>query len=298
MEIKQLKYFVEVVRNNSFTRAAERLFVTQPLLTRTIQQLEEELGVKLIQRTSKTFYLTDAGQVLFDHGQALFVHYDDVIQAVDDVRLATTGNVRMSIPGILLDFYFPDFFAQFRKKFPGIDISVVEEGSKPAASSVESGLADLGLVMLPVEKPGRFTINLLIKSTCQLVVHQSHPFAKQEVVRISDLKDETILTFSETATLHDIFIKMCEEHGFVPHIAYKSLMNQFDHEMIARNLCVAVLPLPFVQHDRYPELVSVPLEPEIPWEIAIIRRSSGYFSFAAARFFECISEYFSTLRYR
>ena len=295
VEIQQLKYFVEVMRQESFTRAAAQLFVTQPMLTRSIKRLEEELNVRLIERTSKSFCLTDAGRILYQRCQDFLLQYDDLFQTMADVRSARVGEVRLSIPGVLLDVYFPPLFSRFHQRFPGIDISVVEEGSKLVASSVGSGRADLGLVMLPVEEPYRFDSRTLVNNVCRLVVSREHPFASLPEVRIRDLKEETILTFSETATLHDTFIRMCGEQGFAPRIAYKSLMTRFSLKMVAMQQCVAVLPQPILQPDLCQELAVVPLKPEIPWEIAIIRRKEGYRSYAAAQLFEHICAYFAGL---
>ena len=107
MEIQQLKHFVEVVRQQSFTKAAAQLFVTQPMLTRSIKHLEEELNVRLIERTSKSFYLTDAGRILYDRVQDFLLQYDDLFLTMADVRSVRTGEVRLSIPGVLLEVYFP-----------------------------------------------------------------------------------------------------------------------------------------------------------------------------------------------
>ena len=166
---------------------------------------------------------------------------------------------------------------------------------KLVASSVGSGRADLGLVMLPVDEPYRFESKTLISNVCSLVVSRHHPFAKMSSVHIRDLKDETILTYSETATLHDTFIRMCGECGFVPRISYKSLMTRFCLKMVGMQQCIAVLPLPILQPDLCEELVTVPLEPVIPWEIAIIRRREGYRSFAANQLFSHICDHFASL---
>lgn len=175
---------------------------------------------------------------------------------------------------------------------PGI-LSLVEEGSKLTAASVGLGKADLGLVMLPVEEPSRFESHLLVSDVCQLVVSREHPFAQMPGVHIRELRGETILTFSETATLHDTFIQMCGEQGFAPRIAYKSLMPGFSFKMVAMQQCIALLPLPLILHGMCDKLVTVPLEPRIVWDIAIIRRRQGYHSFAAAQLFDHIRAHFA-----
>ena len=296
MEIQHLKYFIEVVRQESFTRAAAQLYVTQPMLTRAIKQLEGSLNVLLIERTSKSFHLTDAGRILYEQAQEFLIQYEAIFQTMADVRSVKIGEVRLSIPGVLLDMYFPALFTDFHRKFPGIDISVVEEGSKLVAASVGVGKADLGLVMLPVEESSRFESHLLTSDVCQLVVNRNHPFAQMPSVHISELKEETILSFSETATLHDTFISMCGEQGFAPRIAYKSLMPGFTFKMVAMQQCIALLPLPLITHNMCAELVTVPLEPRLQWDIAIIRRKQGYHSFAASQLFEQIRSHFGKLR--
>ena len=295
MEIQHLKYFVEVVRQESFTRAAAQLYVTQPMLTRSIKQLEDSLKVLLIERTSKSFRLTDAGRILFERAQEFLIHYDSIFQAMEDVRSVKTGQVRLNIPGVLLDMYFVPLFTRFRKSFPGIDISVVEEGSKLVAESVGTGKADLGLVMLPVDDPNRFESHVLVSDVCQLVVWKDHPFANLPSVHFRELCGETILTFSETATLHNTFIQRCEQEGFTPRLAYKSLMPGFSFKMVANRQCIGVLPRPLINHNMCSEVVTVPLEPTFQWDIAIIRRREGYHSFAANQLFEHIRAHFDGL---
>ena len=82
MELHHLRYFVEIARNKSFTRAAEQLYITQPMLTRVIKQLEEELDAKLIERTSKSFRLTDVGEAFYLQAQDLLLRYNDYTGAL------------------------------------------------------------------------------------------------------------------------------------------------------------------------------------------------------------------------
>lgn len=295
MEIQQIKYFLEVARYKSYTRAAAKLFVTQPMLTRVIKQLEEELGVKLIERTSKYFHLTDAGSLFCQKAEQFLLEYDDLFYSIRDMRCGRVGNVRLSIPSVLLDIYFPPILSQFKLEQPGVDISVTEEGSKLVASAVASGRADLGLAMLPLEEQDRFDVKVLARDVCQLAVNRNHPFAQLPSVHIRDLEHQSVLTFSETSTLHDMFVRLCVEYGFTPRIAYKSLTHGFISSMIAMDRCIGVLPLPIIQQGLTEDLVTVPLHPIIPWDIAIIRRRKGYRSFASSKLYEFICDCFSRL---
>lgn len=296
MDIQQLRYFVEIVNNQSYTKASEKLIVTQPMLTRAVQQLEDELGVQLIERTSRHFQVTDVGEKLHRAATGLLRQFDDVRRMVEDSRESASGEVRLSTPGVLLDVYFSGLLRDFYGLYPNIDINVIEEGSKLTAKAIASDQADLGMVMLPVTGVGDFETEIVVRDVCQVVVSNEHPFAKRGAVRIKDLERERILTFGDTATLHDVFIEACGREGFRPHIAYKSLMTGFSFEMVALGLCAAVLPRPVISRYGPSELVSLPLVPEIPWDIALIYKPQRYQSTAAVRLREFIGSYFRNIQ--
>ena len=186
------------------------------MLTRSIKQLEESLNVLLIERTSKSFRLTDAGRIQYERAQEFLMQYEGDLPDHGGRRSVKTGEVRLSIPGVLLDMYFPELFASFHRQYPGIDISLVEEGSKLTAASVGLGKADLGLVMLPVEEPSRFESHLLV-SDVSACGEPGASFAQMPGVHIRELRGETILRPSvKRPTLHDTFIQMCGEQGLCP----------------------------------------------------------------------------------
>lgn len=295
MDIQQLRYFVEIVNSKSYTKASERLIVTQPMLTRAVQQLEGELGVQLIERTSRHFQVTDVGEKLYVAAAELLHRFGDIRRMVEDSKERAAGEVRLSTPGVLLDVYFSALLRDFYELYPNIDISVIEEGSKLTAKAIASDQADLGMVMLPVAEGGGFETETVIRDVCQVVVSKTHPFAPKSAVEIGELEGERILTFGDTATLHDVFIEACGREGFRPHIAYKSLMPNFSFEMVALGLCAAVLPRPVIVRYGTPDLAALPLLPEIPWEIAMISKPQRYQSTAAVCLREFIGSYFRNI---
>lgn len=295
MDIQQLKNFVAIASQQSFTRAAEQLFITQPMLTRCIKSLEAELGVKLIERTSKFFRLTDAGEALYDQATQLLGQYQDIFRTIDDVKQAQLGQVRISSPGVLLDMYFPPLLTDFRRENPGIDISIVEEGSKLTAQAVMRGEVDIGLVMLPVDNLVHMEVIPVVSDEVGLLVKENHPFADKSVVHIGGLKDMDIMTYSDTTTLHDSVIKMCVQQGFQPKIAYKSLMPIFAMEMVSLGSCIGVFPCPMIQRYKTEGLAMVRLDPQFPWEIAVVLKKGRYQSFATVRLKNFIEQYFWAL---
>lgn len=293
MDIHHLRYFAEVVSCRNFTRASEKLMVTQPMLTRTIKQMEDELGAKLIERTSKSFEMTDVGEMFYQRTVEFLAHYQDLYRSVEDIKTMQQGEVMISTPGVLLDVYFAGLLKAFHDQYPNINISIIEEGSKLTARTILYDQADLGFVMLPVKNSHRFETTIITSSVCQLLVAKDHPFAGRPVIHVCELKHERMITFSNTATLHDSFISYCEREGFEPNLAYKTLMPNFTVEMISYGLCVGILPLPVIQRYMTEQLVTVPLEPIFPWDIAVINKKDRYQSYAAKQLIRFVKDYFA-----
>lgn len=288
-----MRYFVKVAECANFTRAAEELYVTQPMLTRAIKALEEDFGVKLIERTSKSFVLTDAGKILYQQAIEMLHKYDDIYHAVDDVKSIQKGQVRMSIPGVLIDVYFAPLLAEFGKKYPGIDISIIEEGSKETAKSVMSGKVDLGLAMLPLEYASEMNTYIVISDSVYVLINKDHPLTRFDVIPVEELKGQSIITFGDTSTLHSEFLKLCLEKGFKPHLTYKTLMANFTFQMVSMGQCIALLPRPVINYFITDDLTLRPTEPHFAWEIAIISNKERYCSYAASHLIEFMRSYFA-----
>jgi len=295
MDIQHIKYFLAVAEAESFSRAAEKLYVTQPILSRCIRNLEEELGAPLIIRSSRSFALTDTGKVLYQYGSRLVEQYQDIYRRIQDIQSAEVGEVRIVCPGVLLDMYFPKLISQYQKEYPNIKITIQERESRPTAATVLNGGADLGLVMLPVESQTEMNVYPIITDEVQVVVPETHPFAKKAFVHIRELQDVNIITYNSNATLHNTFLQLCQDHGFSPNLACQSLMPNFILDMISYGRCIGVIPAPMCKQFQAEGLVSVPIRPKFPWVIAIITKKDHYLSHAAQGFLTFAQKHFQDI---
>lgn len=284
MDIQQIRYFLEVAKHKSFSKAAEKLFVTQPVLTRCVKGLEQELGVFLILRSTKTFALTDAGETLVRYGTNLLQQHQDIYRRIQDVSDAQVGEILISCPGTLLDLYFPKLMNQYRKDHPGIHISVRERGSMDVEQDILDGVADIGVVMLPLKREDALHIYPVVQDEIQVVVRRGHPLENLPEVHISQLKGLDIITYDTTTTLNNMFCTLCRENGFAPSLAFQSMMPGFILDTIASSDCVGVLPAPLTKRAGRDDLVGIPLRPFLPWNIAVITKKDRYLSSAAAHF--------------
>lgn len=292
MDIQHIRYYVTIVKHESFSKAAEKLFVTQPILTRCVKNLEEELGTLLILRSTKRFILTDAGQILYQYGQKLLQQHEDLYRRIADVTDCHVGEISISCPGVLLDMYFPELVNQFRQQNPGIHIHIRERGSRPVAEDLRDGLADIGLVMLPLEDQQDLHVLPIVSDEVHVLVPRSHRLAGQEQVNLHQLRDLDIITYNRNSTLYHSFLQLCRENDFVPNIVFQSMMPNFILDTIACGTCVGVLPAPLLRQFHREDLVSTPLLPRFPWEIAVIYKKDLYLSHAARRFIGFICNHF------
>ena len=291
MDIQHIKYFLEIVKHESFSKAAEQLYVTQPILSRCIKNLEKELGVSLINRSTKSFALTDAGEALYTYGSKLVEGHQDIYRHIQDIKESKVGELHISSPGVLMDMYFPRLVTEYRKQYPGIRISINERGSRSTEKDVLDGDADIGLVMLPLENPQNFNVFPIISDEVCVLVRKEHDFAKKKNIHIKELQDVDIITYNQSNTLYRTFLRMCQEQGFLPNITYQSMMPNFILDVISYGDCVGVLPGPMLRQFRTEKLVTVPIRPQFPWEIAMITKKERYLPNAASSFLNFVQEF-------
>ena len=295
MDIQHIRYFLAVAKHESFSKAAEELFVTQPILTRCVKNLEKELGVQLIERSTKHFTLTEAGQILLRQGSQLLQQHKDIYRQMEDMADGQSGELRISGPGVLLDMYFPKLVTQFRKSHPGVRITIRERGSLTVVQDVLEGGADIGLVMLPLSNEEHLQIIPIVKDEIHAVVHKNHPLAKAESVHIRQLEGLDLITYNQNTTLYHAFEKLCRQEGFSPVIAYQSMMPGFILDILSYGDCVGIFPAPMLRQAKREDLISIPLTPQFPWQIAMITKKGRYISKATESFLSFTQDFLSKM---
>lgn len=289
MDVRQLTYFTEVAKQQSFTKAAHKLHVTQPTISKMVRQLESELGTTLLDRSSKHVQLTDAGDVVFERAIQIIQMVDEVHLALEDMEHLKTGHLKLGMPPLIGILFFPQIMKGFRQLFPDISFQLDEIGANIVKERVLSGDLDGGFVMLPAHDEDYDCIPF-VKKDVYVIVHQDHPLASKPTISMRDLENEPLLLFSEDFTLHDRIIQECEDFGFEPTIAFESSQWEFISQMIEHNLGIALFPEPFA-HKTNPNVVKmIPLEKPILWEIAFILKKDRYRSQAMRAFLDYVKQ--------
>ena len=272
MNLKHLSYFVDISKRESFTKAADDIYVSQSALSKSVKSLEQELNVTLIDRTSKSFNLTEEGRILYVEGEKLLQYIDENQDEIIEKIHRSRRRLRIGVPPVISTVYFSQLLFRFIKQYPNIELEISEVGANIVQNQINAGNIDIGVVILPIINTDNYHIIPAMSSDNALIVNKDHPLASRDEVDFKELEHEDFLILDRTYMLHDRIIKNCEIAGFYPHITTESSQWDFLAEMVAYNQGISILPVPimkrFYSSDRI-KMIRLK-EPEFPWNIAMI----------------------------
>ena len=293
MDIRQLEYFVELAKIKNFRKASEYLHLSQPALSKSIRLLETELNTILIERSNKSFELTDTGQALFQKAVFLIQQFQDIYKTIDDVRLSNEGEIKIGIPNILGFLCYFDLICEFQKKYPGIHISVSGEGTKDINAALREERIDLGLGMLSenVPIPKDLLIIPLTHDEGVLVVNKNKAYAAMDVISIQDVKDENFVLTNEQYLLYDDFMQLCMQAGFTPNVVAKSSQWDFLLKMVESDFGISVLPRPLIEKSELPNIKAARIKEGYDWDIGFFLLRNRPRTHAMNKFIEFTVQY-------
>ncbi|HHG8771666.1 TPA: LysR family transcriptional regulator [Raoultella planticola] len=286
MDIRTLRYFVEVVRQQSFTRAAEKLFVTQPTISKMLKNLEDELNCTLLIRDGRKLLLTDTGRVVFERGQAILGEFHQLESELSDINHLHKGILRLGIPP-MVGMLMAEPISLFRQRYPGVELKISEFGGLTVQQAVSNGELDLAMTALPVdEESGLATLPLFNHPLCVLTPRTEQ---WQHVRSLSPeaLAAHPLVIYNEDFALSRQLMALFTCHDVKPRIAVRSGQWDFLAAMVQAGIGVAILPQPICERLDPQNFCWIPLQSELHWELGMIWREGVYLSHSAQAWLEC-----------
>ncbi|SDD36130.1 LysR family transcriptional regulator [Rhodococcus tukisamuensis] len=241
MELRQLEYLVAVAEECNFTRAAERMHVSQSGISAQIRQLERDLGAQLIDRSSRTATLTAAGKAAIAHARAALTSAEAVRQAVDEVTTLIRGRLVVGMVTACTVTGLFDALAAFHTAHPGVEITLVEDGSDRLADKVRSGAVDLALVGSASAPPPGLDALQIVSERLVVAAPPGHPLTGLRRVRIEDLARHPIVCMPKGTGIRTVFDQACAAVGARPEIALQASAPDAVADLATRGLGVAIL---------------------------------------------------------
>jgi DNA-binding transcriptional LysR family regulator len=243
MELRHLRYFVAVAEERSFTRAAERLHIAQPPLSRQIQQLEEDLGVVLIEKGCRPLRLTEAGQFFLDHARPLLDQLRDLRTMTQRVgkleRTLSIGFVASTLYGQL-----PEIVRRYRERFPEVEVTLVEMTTVEQLAALKEGRIDVGFGRLKSEDPSIRRI-LLREERMVVALPPGHRLAQRDAsVRLTELLGENLLLYPKAPrpSFADQVLAVFSETNLTPGRVTELRELQIAIGLVAAGQGVSIVP--------------------------------------------------------
>jgi DNA-binding transcriptional LysR family regulator len=241
MELRQLGYFLAVAEEANFTRAAERVHVSQSGVSAQVRQLERDLGAPLIDRSGRVATLTAAGAAALPHARATLAAATAVRQAVDDVTGLVSGRIVVGMVTACTVAPLFDALAAFHLAHPGIEIALVEGNSDWLVEQVRTGAADVALIGAAGAPPEGLDALTIISEGLVAAVSPGHPLAGRETATLAEVTRYPIISLPPGTGVRAVFDQDCAAQGRRPEIAFQASAPGAVADLASRGLGVAIL---------------------------------------------------------
>ena len=290
MEFKQLRTFVEVAHQGGFTQAAHLLHISQSAVSKQVAQLEQNLGTPLFDRLGSQVRLTAAGNVVLQRAEGMLRLHKELLSELDDLSQLTRGELRVGLPLLGSNALFASLFAEYRRRYPNIQVQLLEGGSMHIEQAVMSGELELGGSLTP--KNPLFGYQPFCDEPLDALLPADHPLAQGGSVRLEQLADTPFLLYQRSFMLNERLLQACQQLGFTPKEGGRSGQSDFLVALVAAGQGVVLLPSVVARELIRPGVVRLKLvAPDyLRWDIAFIWRDGAYLSRAAQAWLELLRE--------
>jgi DNA-binding transcriptional LysR family regulator len=242
-ELRHLRYFVAVAEELHFGRAAARLGLAQPPLSQQIQRLEQVLGVRLLDRTSRRVRLTDAGAALLPEARRVLAAAVTALEAARRAGRGESGELRVAFAATVMFLALPEIIRVFRDRFPGVHLDLREMPTGPQLAALKAGEIDIGFVREPRPDPELEMVTVM-REPLRIAVHKSHPLASRATLAVQHLANEPFVLFPEELApgLHAQVMALCRAAGFTPRVVEVSRELYTSVSLVEAGVGVSILP--------------------------------------------------------
>jgi DNA-binding transcriptional LysR family regulator len=290
MDLGELEVLVAVAQEKGFSRAAERLGRTQPAVSQAIRRLEDDMGTRLVDRSSKDGTLTAAGQLLYGHAQRLLHLRRDAENEVRELRHLDRGNVAVAANEYTV-LHLLGVLAQFRRRHPRIRVEVKRSLASEIPSEVLGRDVEIGVVTYRPLQPG-LTVVPLATDEIVLLVAPSHALAGRARVSIRELGGEAFLAHNVRSPHRERVVKAFERNRTPLHIVMELPTLDAIHRLVSAGVGVALSPRRAAEAEiARGEVVALPVtDLRLPRPVNLVYRTAVELSHAAAVFVACARE--------
>jgi DNA-binding transcriptional LysR family regulator len=243
LELRHLRYFLAVAEELHFRKAAEKLFISQPGLSRQVKQLEEMLHTQLLIRDKKKVSLTRAGVYLKEEIEFVLNHLEVTKKRLKLIGDGQYGEIRIGFLGSAVQSVIPDLLVQMKEQYPQIKTSLEELSNNAQVDALLKDKLDIGFVRL-ARVPEGLVLKPVFEDTFSLVLPADHVLDADNFKGLQQLKEENFILFAQdySPLYFDTVMSICEDAGYTPMVSHKSVHAQTIFRLVENHLGIAIVP--------------------------------------------------------
>ena len=287
--LRQLRVFIEVARLQSFSRAGEEIGLTQSAVSRCVRELEGEIGLKLIDRTTREVQLTDVGGNLVSSVSRLLSDLDDALREIREMGEQRRGRVVVAASPTVACRLMPRVLASCGERFPHVALGLRDDVQSDVVRKVKSGEVDFGVIIGPFASDDLLSESLMTDSFC-LVCRDDHPLAREKQVGWADLEGQQLVMLDYASGSRPIIDAVMQEYGVNASVVQELGHSATVFGLVEAGIGVSVLPWLALPLPAGAALTARPLMPRAERTVELVRRRDRSLSPAAEAVWDLIRE--------
>lgn len=296
MELHQLQYVVEVASQKNFTRAADKINVSQSTLSQQIAKLEDELGVKLFERNSRTVDLTQIGEEFIIQAKILLDNLEKSKQIVMEYKGLIKGTLRIGVIASLGRIDYADMMTEFYRQYPGVNFEIVQAGTYELLEKLAAKAIEVAFVVMPTEAQYRdINFRHLAYDDYVLALPPSHRLAGKEALDLAEVAQEKFVFHPATDRMYSICMDACIRAGFHPHIVCESNHSPTCLSLISAGMGIGFFPWEKLKNTTF-EIAIAQIKQPLKKEIVLAFGKQATLSPVAAKFHNFVLKWVEALK--
>lgn len=243
LEYRHLRYFLVLAEELHFRRAADKLYISQPGLSKQIKQLEDILGFSLLERSSRLVKLTYAGQYLKKELEVLIKNMNNTLSHAQMISEGNEGIIRVGYVGSAMQKLIPELLITFSQKFPGIQFSLKEMDNQKQLEELVSHQIDVGFIRME-EVPNQLKVKPVFEESFSIVLPEDHPINEKNFTNLSQLKTESFIFFekSYSPAYYGKIMSIFEDSGFTPSVSHSTVHANTIFRLVENRFGLSIVP--------------------------------------------------------
>ena len=258
MNLKRLEYFCQLAAHGNFTRAAHKVGIAQPALTVAIQKLEQEVGLKLINRADKHSLLTAEGEVLYKLATQLLSQAKQVELELEELKDLERGTIRFGVSAMMGSYYFPQILTEFKQKYPRIKIHLMDQGTAALEKMLLNSELELALVRGDLENP-QLRYTQLINEEIVAGMASSHPLATEQTISLTQFCQQPLVLFHEGYFLREVVSQYSKKNHLTLDVRMETNLIELQKSLVRNEVGITTCLSRILQNECH--MTSIPFEP-------------------------------------